>query len=366
MSRPADPRRRPATILALVAGGVGLTVALAVPAAATAGTESWAPEIALAGGDDRGVELVDGAVRPSGPETGELVLAPRRTGGPVSAVSAVPTVVTPTGSSVVVQARGLGADGRWGPWVTVPPSGDATLARPTGELSVRVLLQRGAGDAVPVLRGLWLTTTTTVPPTTTTTVPPTTTTTVPPTTTTTVPPTTTTTVPPTTTTTSATPTSTTTKVPPSTTTTVPPTTTTTVAPPTTTAPPTTSTTSVAPPTTTTMAPTTPTTVPPTTTTAVAPTTTTTVPATATTVPATTTTTVAPSTTTPTTTPKATAVEAIEPTTTTTTTTTPIPPPGLVLNLPPDPPYTPAPVTPAGATESSWWGADLLGWLARAF
>jgi hypothetical protein len=38
----------------------------------------------------------------------------------------------------------------------------------------------------------------------------------------------------------------------------------------------------------------------------------------------------------------------------------------VLNLPPGPPYTPAPVTPAGATESSWWGADLLGWLARAF
>jgi hypothetical protein len=60
----------------------------------------------------------------------------------------------------------------------------------------------------------------------------------------------------------------------------------------------------------------------------------------------------------------TAPEVTEPGTTTTTTTTPIPPPGLVLDLPPDPPYTPAPVTPAGATDS-WWGADLLNWLNRA-
>jgi hypothetical protein len=327
MSRPADPRRRPAAVLALVAGGVGLTVALAVPAAATAGTESWAPEIALAGGDDRGVELVDGAVRPSGPDTGELVLAPRRTEGPVSAVSAVPAAVTPTGSSVVVQARGLGADGRWGPWVTVPRSGDATLARPTGELSVRVLLQRGADGAVPVLRGLWLTTSAAPPRTTTATSTATETRTKTSTETTAVP---VTTVP--TSTTTTTPTSTTT-VPPSTTTTVPPTTTTTVAP-------TTTTTTVPATTTTTVTPTTTTTVTPTTTTTVTPTTTTT--------------TVAPTTT---------------PVAPTTTTTTPIPPPGLVLNLPADPPYTPGPVTAgvtaAGATDS-WWGADLLGWLARAF
>ena len=314
MSRPADPRRRPAAVLALVAGGVGLTVALAVPAAATAGTESWAPEIALAGGDDRGVELVDGAVRPSGPDTGELVLAPRRTEGPVSAVSAVPAAVTPTGSSVVVQARGLGTDGRWGPWVTVPRSGDATLARPTGELSVRVLLRRGADGAVPVLRGLWLTTSAT---------------------------------PPRTTTATSTATETRTK-----------TSTETTAVPVTTVP--TSTTTTTPTSTTTVAPTTTTTVAPTTTTTVAPTTTATVPATTTTVPATTTTTVAPTTTTTVPATTTTTVPA-----TTTTTTTPVPPAGLVLDLPPDPPYTPAPVTPAGATDS-WWGADLMGWLARAF
>ena len=304
MSRPADPRRRPAAALALVAGGVGLAVALAVPAAATVTngpSESWAPEIALAGGDDRGVVLVDGAVRPTGTQTGELVLAPRRTVGSVDAVSGEFAADVPGGSSVVVEVRGLGADGRWGPWVTLPRSGHATLGRSTRELSVRVLLRRGDDGATPVLRGLWLTSTGTAPPTRTTTETTTETTTV----TTTVPvtlvPTTTATTP-----TTACPTTTT------------PTTTTT--PPSTTRPPTTTTKTVVAP---------------------------------------------PSTTSSSTDPEE--PDEPDPTTTTTTrttTTTPIPPRALVPDLPPDPPYVPSPAPAAKAP--SWWGADLLAWLARAF
>ena len=166
MSRPADPAVRGGA-LAVAAGALGLAVILAVPAAATTPTpgESWSAEIALEGGDDRGVVLTDGAVRLDGVPNGEVVLAPRRTLGLVDGIAGVPAADVPRGAAVVVEARGLGRDGRWGDWVRVPREGSADLGDPTGEIGIRILLRRADGGESPVLRGLWLTTTAAAPPT---------------------------------------------------------------------------------------------------------------------------------------------------------------------------------------------------------
>ena len=202
MSRPADPAVRSGA-LAVAAGALGLAVVLAVPAAATTPPatpgESWSAEIALEGGDDRGVVLTDGAVRLDGVPEGEVVLAPRRTLGLVDGIAGVPAADVPRGAAVVVEARGLGRDGRWGDWVTVPRDGSADLGAPTGEVGIRILLRRAADGGSPVLRGLWLTTTGAPPETSVTTR--TTTVTVSPGTRTTTRPSTTTTTPTTTTTT---------------------------------------------------------------------------------------------------------------------------------------------------------------------
>ncbi|MDD7968809.1 hypothetical protein [Actinomycetospora lemnae] len=346
MSRPADPFRHGA--LAVAAGALGLAVVLAVPAGASTDpaprTESWAAELAIEGGDDRDVVLDAGAIRLAGTDvrSGELVLAPRRTAGVVDTVRGVAAADVPAGSSVVVEARGLRGDGGWGAWVTVPREGGARLGGPSTEISVRVLLRREGAGTGPVLRGLWLTTTA-VPPTTATR-----TETRTETRTRTRTETATVTAPTSTSTTSARPTTTTTAQP--TTTTTQPTTPTT---------PTTATTTPRPTTTTT---TEPTTTEPTTTTTARPEPTTTTPA--------------PTTTTPTTTtPPTSEPDTTEPTTTTTSTTTPttttttpvVPPAALVPGVPlPTADLPPARPLPAAAPTSSWWGADLLAWLGRAF
>lgn len=352
MSRPADSRRHGA--LAVAAGAVGLALALAVPAGASTDpprTESWSPELAVDGGDDRGVVLDDGAIRldDTGESDGELVLAPRRTTGVVDSVAGVPTADVPDGGSLVVEARGLRGDGRWGSWVTVPRDGTARLGGPSTELSVRVLLRRADDGASPVLRALWLTTTAVPAPVTTETRTETRTATRTKTVT---PEPTTTSAEPTTTTT-AEPTTTTTTPRPTTTTTTPRPTTTTVEPTTTTPRPTTTTPR---PTTTTPRPTTepPTTEP-----------TTTEPTTSTTT----------STGTEESRPGRPSKPADDPTrtatgttTTTTTTTSPVVPPGLLTGLPGLPGPRPAPLPPATAVNDagSSWGQDLLDWLGRAF
>ncbi|MHC1561184.1 hypothetical protein ACR9E3_19655 [Actinomycetospora sp. C-140] len=369
MSRPADAARSlHRGALALAAGTVGLAALLsfvAVPAVAAtpspAPAESWAAELAVDGGDDRGVELVDGAVRlaAAGDRSGELVLSPRRTRGVIDRVAGDATADVPSGSSVVVEARGLRSDGTWGPWITLPRGETATLGSPTTELSVRVLLRRAADGASPVLRGLWLTTSAAPPsstPTstrTTTTTPTTTTTTTsaePTTTTTTAEPTTTTTTAqPTTTTTTAAPTTTTTSAAPTTTTTAQPTTTTSVEP-------TTTTTSAEPTTTTTTSEPTTTTEP----TSTEPTSTTT-----------TTTTTRPSDPTCTTTPGRRTPPRHDPTCTTAPTPAPgLIPGGLVPGLPlPSLPLPTARVVPGAAqppAPDSWWGSRLVDWLGHAF
>ncbi|GLZ45600.1 hypothetical protein Acsp06_17850 [Actinomycetospora sp. NBRC 106375] len=369
MSRPADAARSlHRGALALAAGTVGLAALLsfvAVPAVAAtpspAPAESWAAELAVDGGDDRGVELVDGAVRlaAAGDRSGELVLSPRRTRGVIDRVAGDATADVPSGSSVVVEARGLRTDGSWGPWITLPRGETATLGSPTTELSVRVLLRRAADGASPVLRGLWLTTSAAPPSSTptstrTTTTPRTTTPTTsaqPTTTTTTAQPTTTTSsVEPTTTTTSAQPTTTTTTARPTTTTT-------------TTAQPTTTTTSARPTTTTTAEPAT-TTVEPTTTTEPTSTTTTT-----------TTTTSRPADPTCTTTPGRRTPPHRDPTCTTTPTSAPTAAPGLLpgglvpgLPLPslPLPTARAVPDAAQPAAPDSWWGSRLVDWLGHAF
>jgi len=70
----------------LLGGSVALVVALGLPAVALAlpTGETWGAELAIAGGDDENVALVNGAVRLVDPSTatrrstGVLMLAPRQ------------------------------------------------------------------------------------------------------------------------------------------------------------------------------------------------------------------------------------------------------------------------------------------------
>ena len=204
MSRPADRLRAALPVVAAAT----LAVVLAIPAHAAPvpnGNEAWGAELALDGGDDSNLALTDGAVRLMGPAAtgtpavGVLMLAPRRTAGPVDTIAGMLTADRPPGTSVTADVRGLSDDGRWGPWVGIPADGAARLPAATTEIGVRLTL-RGAptgGAGGPVVRGLWLTsshtgsasTTLPITPPATTTTPRTTTTTTPPATTT--PPTTT-------------------------------------------------------------------------------------------------------------------------------------------------------------------------------
>ncbi len=227
MSRRAELLRGvlvPVMVAALVVA-VPLTAAATTPATATAPatgpstgptSESWGAELAVDGGDDRGVEVSDGALRLVGPTLGGipaegvLQMAPRRLLAPADRVAAVPTADRPADTAVTVQVRGIRRDGSWGAWTDVAPGGAARLSERTTQIQVRLVLRGARDGARPVVQGLWLTTSlvATTPPTSTTkpTVPPTSTTkpTVPPPSTTkpTVPPTSTTkpTVPPTSTT----------------------------------------------------------------------------------------------------------------------------------------------------------------------
>ncbi len=171
MSRRADHR---AALVGLVA--VALAVVLAVPAHAAPvapGSEMWGAELALDGGDDSNLALTDGAVRLAGagaagaagtPAVGVLMLAPRRTSGPTDTVAATLTADRPPGTTITTDVRGVGDDGRWGPWVGVGEQGDARLPTPTTEIGVRLTLHGRPGADGPVVRGLWLTSSRTTPP----------------------------------------------------------------------------------------------------------------------------------------------------------------------------------------------------------
>ena len=161
MSPRADRRRRRlvgATGLLvsglLVAGTAGTANGAA---AIVAGGESWSPELALEGGDDRGVVLADGAVRPVARAEGVLTVAPRRLLGPTAEITGTVSADLPRGTDVDLQVRGLDGQGTWGPWETVPERGPARLGTTT-EVQVRLLLRGAAeGSALPAARGVWLT-----------------------------------------------------------------------------------------------------------------------------------------------------------------------------------------------------------------
>ena len=123
------------------------------------GGESWGAELAVEGGDDLGVLVADGGVRPTSPTAeGVLTTAPRRLLQPAGGLAGTLTADLPAGTSVVLQARGVDADGRWGPWLAVPDRAPARFAGPTSEVRTRLLL-RGAtdGSAVPIARAVWWT-----------------------------------------------------------------------------------------------------------------------------------------------------------------------------------------------------------------
>jgi len=153
----------------LLGGSVALVVALGLPAVALAlpTGETWGAELAIAGGDDENVALVNGAVRLVDPSaatrrsTGVLMLAPRRPAAATNAVTADLTADLPPGTAVGVDVRGIRSDGTWSDWVAAgdtaagPP---AVLPETTNEVQVRLRLLGGPGLVSPAVLRLWLAT----------------------------------------------------------------------------------------------------------------------------------------------------------------------------------------------------------------
>ncbi|MCD2194210.1 hypothetical protein LQ327_12575 [Actinomycetospora endophytica] len=164
------PRRRvrwarAAAVVVLTLGAVTLPGGAAW---AIAGSESWAAELSVGGGDDANVVARDGAIRlasttprttSTGPAAaeGELLLPPRRVAAVTDRVAADATTARPAGSDVVVAVRGLRSDGSWSQWTTATATAPALLPEATLEVQVRVTLVAGAGGASPSLSRLWLT-----------------------------------------------------------------------------------------------------------------------------------------------------------------------------------------------------------------
>ena len=155
----------------------GLTVAallgavlVAAPTARAAPTpgDTWIAELAVLGGDDTNVVATAGAVRIAGDTVraqsarstlaeGELLLAPRRMPTPVDRVSADVTADVPPGAQVLVDVRGLRADGTWSQWEPASPGGPAALPEVTTSVQVRATLVVGEHGIGPALQRLWLT-----------------------------------------------------------------------------------------------------------------------------------------------------------------------------------------------------------------
>jgi hypothetical protein len=152
------------TVLALLAGPLSAPARAA--AAASSPGDTWIAELAVEGGDDTNVVAAAGAVRLAGTTVraqsarsplaeGELLLAPRRTATPVDRVAADVTADLPPGAEVLVDVRGLRADGTWSGWVTTGP-GPAVLPEATTQVQVRATLVAGPAGSGPALQRLWL------------------------------------------------------------------------------------------------------------------------------------------------------------------------------------------------------------------
>jgi hypothetical protein len=153
------------TVAALL--GAVLVEAPTARAAPTPG-DTWIAELAVLGGDDTNVVATAGAVRVAGDTVraqsaratmaeGELLLAPRRMPTPVDRVSADVTADVPPGAQVLVDVRGLRADGTWSQWEPASPGGPAALPEVTTSVQVRATLVVGEHGIGPALQRLWLT-----------------------------------------------------------------------------------------------------------------------------------------------------------------------------------------------------------------
>ncbi|HEY2222351.1 hypothetical protein [Actinomycetospora sp.] len=168
-SRNGSRRRvRWARATAVVVLALGAATLPGGAAWAIAGSESWAAELSVGGGDDANVAAHDGAIRLAStsprttstgpaPAEGELLLPPRRVAAVTDRVAADATADRPAGSDVVVAVRGLRSDGSWSQWTTATASAPALLPEATLQVQIRVTLVAGTGGVSPSLRRLWLT-----------------------------------------------------------------------------------------------------------------------------------------------------------------------------------------------------------------
>jgi hypothetical protein len=161
------------TVVALL--GATLADASTARAAAPPPGDTWVAELAVVGGDDTNVVAVAGAVRLAGDTVraqsarsplaeGELLLAPRRIATPVDRVSADVTADIPPGAQVLIDVRGLRADGTWTQWEPATPGSPAAMPDPVTSVQVRATLVAGDHGAGPALKRLWLSATRTVAP----------------------------------------------------------------------------------------------------------------------------------------------------------------------------------------------------------
>jgi hypothetical protein len=161
-------RRRRTTVLTAGAGALlAAVIGLAASATAVPTGESWGAELAVSGGDDTNVRLVDGALRLATPSTakarseGVMLLAPRR---PAAATNAITTELTadfPPGTSARVDVRGVLPDGAWSPWLPTKDDVRTVLPALTTQVQARIVLLGGTDAVSPAVQRLWLTTSTT-------------------------------------------------------------------------------------------------------------------------------------------------------------------------------------------------------------
>ncbi|MDL5156891.1 polysaccharide lyase [Actinomycetospora termitidis] len=165
-----ERRRRHRHRAVLTAGAGALLAAvlgLAASATAVPTGESWGSELAVSGGDDVNVSMVDGAVRLATPSTakarseGVMLLPPRRPAAPTNAVTTELTADLPPGTSARVDVRGILPDGSWSRWFPTKDDVRTVLPAMTTQVQARVVMLGGSGSVSPAVERLWLTTSTT-------------------------------------------------------------------------------------------------------------------------------------------------------------------------------------------------------------
>ncbi|GAA4830728.1 hypothetical protein GCM10023201_18180 [Actinomycetospora corticicola] len=161
-------RRRRRTVLTAGAGALlAAVIGLAASATAVPTGETWGAELAVSGGDDANVALVDGAVRLVTPSTakarseGVLVLAPRRPAAATNAITTELTADLPPGATARVDVRGVLPDGAWSPWLPTKDDVRTVLPALTTQVQARIVLLGGSGAVSPAVQRLWITTSTT-------------------------------------------------------------------------------------------------------------------------------------------------------------------------------------------------------------